>query len=82
MILRYQSGEEIKEGDKILFHRHVAAIELVVTDGNEPEKAWHWKEFGGGVLIHDPAVSGRTFIPADSIPDYEDLKFVARAEPE
>jgi hypothetical protein len=37
------------------------------------------KEFGGGVLVSDPAVSGRTFIPANQLSEYEDLAFVSRA---
>jgi hypothetical protein len=31
-------------------------------------------------MILDPMVSGRTFIPAAEIPEYEDLEFVSRAE--
>jgi hypothetical protein len=37
------------------------------------------KEYGGGVMILDPKVSGRTFIPADQLDDYEDLEFASRA---
>lgn len=36
------------------------------------------QEFGGGVMILDPMVSGRTFIPTDQINEYEDLEFVSR----
>ena len=46
-------------------------------DPNEPEHAWHVQEFGGGVMILDPMVSGRTFIATDQL--YEDLEFVSRA---
>ena len=38
------------------------------------------EEFGGGVLILDPMVSGRTFIPADQVKEYEDLEFVQRTD--
>jgi len=31
------------------------------------------------VMVLDPAVSGRTFIPADQLEEYEDLEFVSRA---
>ena len=78
MILKYRSGEEIKN-DHILFHGNPAAIELVACDPNDPEEAWHVQEFGGGVLILDPVVSGRTFIRKDSLAEYEDLEFVSRA---
>jgi len=51
----------------------------VACDPNDPEAAWHMKEYGGGALISDPMVSGRTFIPKDQLDEYEDLEFVARA---
>ena len=64
------------------FHGDSAEVELVSCDPNDPnpEVAWHMKEFGGGVLISDPMVSGRTFIPHDQLDEYEDLEFVSRAE--
>jgi hypothetical protein len=31
------------------------------------------------VLISDPTVSGRTFIPKEQLDEYEDLEFVSRA---
>lgn len=81
MILRYRSGEEIKKGDRVLFHRNPAEVELVSSDpdSDDPQSRWHMQEFGGGLLILDPLVSGRTFIPASQIDEYEDLEFVARA---
>jgi hypothetical protein len=84
MILRYRSGEEIKRGDRVLFHRNPAEVEKVSSDpdSEDPETRWHMQEFGGGVLILDPMVSGRTFIPTAQIADYEDLEFVRRAEEE
>jgi hypothetical protein len=51
----------------------------VAFDPNEPEHAWHVQEFGGGVMILDPIVSGRTFIATGQLNDYEDLEFVSRA---
>ncbi len=44
-----------------------------------PEAAWHMKEFAGGVLVSDPMVSDRTFIPKAQLAEYEDLEFVSRA---
>jgi hypothetical protein len=68
-----------KKGDRVLFHGNPAEVELVAFDPNEPEHAWHVQEFGGGVMILDPIVSGRTFIATDQLIDYEDLEFVSRA---
>jgi hypothetical protein len=79
MILKYRSGEEIKNGDRVLFHGNPAHIELVAREPGDPESAWYLEEFGGGVLVLDPMVSGRSFIPADQIDEYEDLEFVSRA---
>jgi hypothetical protein len=80
-VLRYRSGEEIIKGDRVLFHRNPAEVEKVSSDpdSNDPETRWYMQEFGGGVLILDPLVSGRTFIRADSIDEYEDLEFLGRA---
>jgi hypothetical protein len=81
LTLKYQSGEEIRKGDRVRFHGKPAEVELVASDPNDPDPsiAWYMKEFGGGVLISDPMVSGRTFIQSSSLDDYEDLEFEARA---
>lgn len=81
VMLKYRTGEEIKKGDDILFHGNPAEIELVACDPSDPDPdvRWHIKEFGGGVLVFDPAVSGRTFIPNDQLDEYEDLVFVSRS---
>jgi hypothetical protein len=78
--LRYRSGEEIKNGDRVLFHGSAAEIEFVACgpDNPDPNIAWHIKEFGGGVMVIDPLVSGRTFISSESLDEYEDLDFVSR----
>ena len=64
----------------MLFHGNPAQVELVSCDPNDPDPqvAWHVKELGCGVLIHDPMVSGRTFISRDQLDKYEDLEFVSR----
>jgi len=51
----------------------------VAFDPNNPEHAWHVQEFGGGVLISDPMVSGRSFIGGERLAEYEDFEFVSRA---
>jgi len=78
LILKYRSGDEIRKGDRVLFHGKPAEVELVAFDPNEPEHAWYVQEFDGGVMILDPMVSGRTFIAKDQLNDYEDLEFVSR----
>jgi hypothetical protein len=78
LTLKYQSGEEIKKGDQVLFHGVLGEIDLVASDPNDPETSWYIEEFGGGVGIKEP-ISGRTFISADQIPECEDLEFVSQA---
>jgi hypothetical protein len=81
--LKYRSGEEIQEGDHVLFHGNPAEVELVPPyDPNEPDPkiAWYLKKYGGGVVILYPMVSGRTFIRRDSLDEYEDLVFVCRGQ--
>ena len=80
MTLRYQSGEEIRKGDRVLFHRGPAEIELVACAPDDPVTAWYVEEFGGGVLVREPNDPNPTFIPTDQLPEYEDLEFVSRAE--
>ena len=80
MTLKYQSGEEIKKGDRVLFHRESAEVAFVAYEPGDPETDWYVQEFGGGVMISDPKVSGRTFIPASQVDEYEDLEFVSRAD--
>jgi hypothetical protein len=79
MILKYQSGEEIQKGDRMLFHREPGRIELVAAEPGGPETDLYIQEYGGGVMIIEEA-AGRTFIPADKIEECEDLEFVSRTD--
>jgi hypothetical protein len=80
MTFKYQSGEEIKKGDRVLFHGEVGEIEFVAEEPGNPETDWYVKEYGGGVMIREPKVFGSVFIPADQVEETEDLEFVARAD--
>jgi len=81
MVLRYCSGQEVMKGDKVLFHGNPAEIELVASDqdSDDPEVRSFIQEYGGGVMVLDPMVSGRTFIDASQVSTSEDLEFVRRA---
>jgi len=75
MALYYQSGEEIRKGDKILLDGHAGEIELVVDpSAPSPETNWYIEEHGSGVVITEPAVYGSVFT-GETDPD---LKFVSR----
>jgi hypothetical protein len=77
--LKYRSGVEVSRGDQVLFHGEAAVVEFVVVDSSDAATEWFFQEYGGGVMIVDPKVSGHTFIPAGHLDEYEDLEFVARA---
>ena len=80
MALTYRTGQEIRKGDRVLFFRNPATVELVALDDSTEESRWLMQEYGGGVMILDPMVSGRTFISADQIAGADELEFVSRAE--
>jgi hypothetical protein len=75
----YQSGEEIKKGDRVLFHGEPGEIEFVAdTLVGDPAMDWYIKEFGGGVMVLEPKHFGRAFLTVTH--NTEDLEFVSRAE--
>lgn len=49
--LEYKCGEEIKPGDRVLFHGNPAEVELVSCNpyDSNPAAAWHVKRYGSGV---------------------------------
>lgn len=76
-MLLYITGEEIQEGDKILYDGLAGEIE-VVADPAFPkgETDWYVTEFGGGILVTEPTVFGRVFVHLDDLAEY--VVFVAR----
>jgi hypothetical protein len=61
MVLRYPSGLEIQNGDRVLFHGNEAEVAFLASGPGNPATDWFLQEFGGGVMISDPKASGRTF---------------------
>ncbi len=80
LVLKYQSGEEIRRGDRVLFHREPAEVEFVVNEltGDEGFDGYMF-EYGGGVVIREANDPNTVFIDTESLPDTEDLEFVSRA---
>ena len=79
--LKYQAGQEIMLGDRVLFHGEPGEIELVVEPtSTNPDQRWYVQEFGGGVMVREPKHFGRALISADHLPDTEDLEFVSRKD--
>jgi hypothetical protein len=79
MPLKYMAGEDIRKGDFVRFHGEPGRVEFIAESLiGDPEIDWHVNEFGGGVMILEPKVFGRAFLPE---PDTtEDLVLVSRAD--
>ena len=77
MIFRYQTGEEVMQGDRVELYGGPGEVEFVADPDGDPDD-WYVTEFGGGVMIVDPGGFGRVFF---SEPDKEDdLLFVGRRQ--
>jgi hypothetical protein len=75
--MKYQSGAEIRKGDKVLFHGEPGEIEFVVEQFvGDPVMDWDMRENGPGVMVLEPKCSGRTYLRDPE--NAEDLEFVAR----
>lgn len=75
--MKYQSGEEIRKGDKVLFHDEPGEIEFVVEKlVGDPTMDWHMKEQGPGVMVLEPKSFKRAFVRKTE--NVEDLQFVSR----
>jgi hypothetical protein len=75
---KYQSGEEIKKGDRVIFHGEPGEIEFVADKlTGDPAIDWYVQEYGGGVMIVERKVFGRVFQTVTE--NQEDLVLVARA---
>ena len=75
---KYQSGEGIRKGDRVMFHTEPGEIEFVADElTGDPATDWYVREYGGGAMILERKVFGRVFL--QEIGDAEDLVLVARA---
>ena len=86
MPFKYQSGEKVKAGDRVLLHGEPGEVALV-ADPDDPLSDPHdwWIESagdgGGGVLIAEPKVFGHVFLQEKNS-DWQALVLVARRKPE
>ena len=72
----YQTGEEIKKGDRVLFHGEPGEFEFVADElMGEPDMDWY-VQLGRGVMVLEPKSFGRAFIRETQFA--EDLVFVSR----
>lgn len=78
--MRYQSGEEIRIGDKILYAGEPGQIKFIVDEvTGDPEKDWLIEEYGPGVMVEEPKFyKNGTFVT--NTENVEDLFFVSRQD--
>ena len=79
MALRYETSQEIQQGDRVTYGGNAGVIELVV-DGltGDAEKDWLFETNGAGIMVAEPKVFGRVYLHDPH--EEEDLHFVGRAE--
>ena len=79
MTFVYQSGEEVKSGDRITYHCEPGEVEFVVASPTgDPAMDWYVQQFPGGGFMINAKGFGKVFLGNSDID--EDLKFVARGE--
>jgi hypothetical protein len=76
----YQSGDEVRAGDRILYHGQPGEVEFVVaTKSGDPALDWYLDQYPGGGFMITAVEFGSVFLTADNIDD--DLQFVSRGVP-
>ncbi|MGO9775632.1 MAG: hypothetical protein ACLPM3_03475 [Terracidiphilus sp.] len=79
MPLYYQSGEEVKKGDKVLYAEKPGEIEFVADPVViDPATKWYVEEYGGGVMVSVPNHFGSVFSRGLVIDD--EIEFMSRGE--
>jgi len=77
LALFYKSGDEIRQGDRVLLHGLPGEVEFVADTNSAPDH-WPLDKFGSGIMIIEPVAFGRLFLNEADLSDYEDLEVVAR----
>jgi|SoiMethySBSTD1v2_1073268.scaffolds.fasta_scaffold5351846_2 hypothetical protein len=76
----YQSGHEVKPGDRITYAGELGRVEFVVSGPTgDPAMDWYLEQSPeGGVMIELPSCGGIFF--GGTVDDEEDLEFVQRSD--
>ena len=77
MALVYQSGEEVKSGDRIIYHGDPGEVEFVIVSlTGDPAMDWYLEKFPGGGFMINAKGFGSVFLGESDID--EDLEFLSR----
>jgi hypothetical protein len=68
MPFTYQTGEEIKKGDRVTFHGDPGEIEFISDSLVDDPQDWYIKEFGGEVMVIEPDTRTPNGLAASSSP--------------
>jgi hypothetical protein len=72
----YQSGDQVRKDDQIIFQGEPGRVEFVaVAPGESPELKWYVEQYGGGVMI--TTSKGRAFLTRGQVA--EGLVFISRS---
>jgi len=75
--MKYRSGEEIRQGDKVRYDGELGEIEFVVEGlTGDPAMDCYIRELGPGVSVIEPQVFGRVYV--SDTENAEDLILVSR----
>ena len=74
MLLTYTSGEEIQQGDHVVYHGEAGTVEFVAKL-EDPQTKWYVEQYGGGCMVLAPSF-GRVFV--DKPNTDQDLELVSR----
>jgi hypothetical protein len=80
MSIFYQSGEQVRTGDKIVYGGSPGQVEYVVeVPTGDPAMDWHLTHSPNGGIMLKTIAMGFVFLPDDQVADDEDLDFVSRS---
>jgi hypothetical protein len=80
MPIFYQSGEQVRTGDEIVYCGSPGHVEYVVEGPTgDPAMDWHLTHSPNGGFMIKTIEMGLVFLDADQAADDEDLDFVSRA---
>lgn len=79
MPFTYQSGDEVRSGDRVSYHGEPGEVEFVVSKPTGDQAMdWYIEQFPGGGFMIASKSFGKVFVAATDVD--EDLQFVSRGK--